>query len=818
MNRTARWSLLCLVFLLCVAGAQAQRPPVSAEPQAPGRTAQVAPESVPTLPVPRLVKFAGVFKDEQGKAPGMVGVTFAIYKEQEGGAPLWLETQNVELDEQGHYSVLLGATKNEGLPLELFSSGEPRWLGVQVNLPKEVEQPRVLLVSVPYALKAADAETLGGKPFSAFVLATPPSEGGAGASKAPNAAATTAGAAATIGGGGTQNVVAKFDATGVNVINSSISDNGGRINAGEGIDFSSDFSFVGNANPTATGRVQMFDRAFVGFVVRGLNVLFETLQGTPAVPTEVMRVTQAGNVGIGTTTPSQKLEVGGNLKISGGGNALVFPDGSVMGSAATGVGGGTITGVTAGTGLTGGGTAGGVTLGIASGGVTNALLAANSVSNANIADGSLAPAKITGTAATLSANSFTGNQSITGNVSLTGNLALPNTTSATAGVITLGGARFLQNFGTNNTFVGAFAGNTSPSLTGGFNTGVGANALFSNATGLQNAAFGFDALTSNTMGNNNAAFGSNALQANTTGFQNAAFGSNALAANNPDPTFPGTAINNSAFGNAALQANTTGLDNSAFGAAALVANTTGLDNSAFGAVALVANTTGGLNAAFGEGALNFNDTGNNNSAFGAGALLNLRGASSSNIGIGANAGSTLQTGSNNIYIGNSGVSIESNTIHLGSGQTATFIAGIFNQTSANGVAVLVNSNSQLGTTTSSRRFKHEIADLGAESDLLLKLRPVAFYYKPELDDTQTRQYGLVAEEVAQVAPQLVVFDKDGAPQTVRYHFVNAMLLNEVQKQRAIIVRQESKIQDLAARLAKLEALLAAGPQGPATKQ
>src|SRR5713226_1948877 len=172
MKRTMRWAWMGLLFSLGlgVAGTQAQQP-VAAEPQAPSRTVQTPSELVPTLPVPRLVKFAGVFKDEQGKArTGVVGVTFALYKEQEGGAALWLETQNVELDEQGRYTVLLGATKSEGLPLELFSSGEPRWLGAQVNLPKELEQPRVLLVSVPYALKAADAETLGGKPLSSFVL------------------------------------------------------------------------------------------------------------------------------------------------------------------------------------------------------------------------------------------------------------------------------------------------------------------------------------------------------------------------------------------------------------------------------------------------------------------------------------------------------------------------------------------------------------------------------------------------------------------------------------------------------------------------
>src|SRR6267378_2705014 len=175
MNWTMRGVGVGLLFSLGwgAAGMQAQQP-VSAEPQAPSRTVQTPAELVPALPVPRLVKFAGVFKDELGKArTGVVGVTFAIYKEQEGGAALWLETQNVELDEQGRYTVLLGSTRSEGLPLGLFTTGEPRWLGVQVNLPKEVEQPRALLVSVPYALKAADAETLGGMPLSAFVLAQP---------------------------------------------------------------------------------------------------------------------------------------------------------------------------------------------------------------------------------------------------------------------------------------------------------------------------------------------------------------------------------------------------------------------------------------------------------------------------------------------------------------------------------------------------------------------------------------------------------------------------------------------------------------------
>jgi hypothetical protein len=125
--------------------------------------------------VPRLVKFAGVVKDDVGHAKtGVVGVTFGIYKDQEGGAPLWLETQNVQADNKGNYTALLGSTKVEGLPAELFTSNEARWLGVQIE--GQAEQPRVIFVSVPYALKAVDAETLGGKPISAFQLAAPQSD------------------------------------------------------------------------------------------------------------------------------------------------------------------------------------------------------------------------------------------------------------------------------------------------------------------------------------------------------------------------------------------------------------------------------------------------------------------------------------------------------------------------------------------------------------------------------------------------------------------------------------------------------------------
>jgi hypothetical protein len=470
---------------------------------------------------------------------------------------------------------------------------------------------------------------------------------------------------------------------------------------------------------------------------------------------------------------------------------------------------------------------------------------------------------------------------LAGSVGLSGNLDLPNT-SASVGIITLGGVPFLHNFGTLDTFVGSQAGNTSMTgmgnsafgtwalsgnttgnwnsafgiralqnnSTGELNSAVGVAALSSNTTGFQNSAFGNAALRDSTTGSYNSAFGMSALQSSTTGSNNSAFGSYALFNNSTGDNNSAVGLRalsenttgsaNSAFGNGALQANTAGEGNSAvgavalwsnttasynsaFGNGALQANTTGDYNSAFGFAALFKNTTGPSNSAFGVGALNSNTTGGGNSAFGNGALQSST-TGGSNVAVGATAGSNLTSGSNNVYIANSGAATESGVIHIGTAgvHTATYVAGISGQTSASGVAVYVNPDGKLGTATSSRRYKEQIADMSAESDVLLKLRPVSFYYRPELDETHLRQYGLVAEEVAEVAPELVAYDEDGAPQTVRYHFVNAMLLNEVQKQRRLVEEQRRLAEDqrqeneeqravnrgLEARLAKLEAVLA----------
>src|SRR5258707_214556 len=229
---------------------------------------------------------------------------------------------------------------------------------------------------------------------------------------------------------------------------------------------------------------------------------------------------------------------------------------------------------------------------------------------------------------------------------------------------------------------------------------------------------------------------------------------------------------NTAEGAVALARLTSGSYNTAMGYQALVSNTTGFYNTGTGVNALAINTAGGFNTADGPFALVSNTTGN------------------ANIGLGTNAGSNLTTGGNNIDIGNSGVAAEANIIRIGPAgtQSATFIAGISGATASGGAAVLVNSNGQLGTITSSRRFKQEIKPMDKASEAILALRPVTFRYKQEIDPKGIPQFGLVAEEVEQVNPDLVARDEKGQVYTVRYEAVNAMLLNEFLKEHQKVER------------------------------
>ena len=445
----------------------------------------------------RVVKFSGTLRNAAGEPlQGILGIEFSLYGNQLGGTPLWIETQNVQLDAQGNYTVLLGSTKAEGLPIELFATNETRWLGVQVQ--GESEQPRVLLVSVPYALKAADADTLGGLPLSAFVLANPDAQSGA--------AAKT---------GATRNAV--------------------------------------------------------------------------------------------TTLPAA-LDT-----------------------------------------------------------------------------------------ATLGANIFTATQSISN-----GNLELPNSTSSSSGVVSLGGTSFLHNFGTSNTFVGQSAGNFA--MTGINNTASGKTSLSSNTSGSNNTANGMRAMFSNTSGSWNSASGAFALQANTNG------------------------SGNTASGYFALQSNTSGNGNTASGYFSMFSNTNGFWNTASGSSTLQSNTSGGGNTASGYSALQSNTTGNNNTANGYFALQSNT-TGSNNIAVGNLAGVTTitqmanKTGSNNTFLGvNSGPGVDGTTTPL---INATAI-GANAVVSANNSLVLgsingvngANSTVNVGIGTSTPSQRLEVAGTAKVSALM----------------------------------------------------------------------------------------------------
>ncbi len=332
----------------------------------------------------------------------------------------------------------------------------------------------------------------------------------------------------------------------------------------------------------------------------------------------------------------------------------------------------------------------------------------------------------------------------------------------------IGAGTLLANTANSNTATGA--GALLSNTTGTANTANGAFALFSNINGDSNNAFGFEALFSNTTGSANTANGSVALFSNTTGYANTANGSSALATN------------------------TTGFQNTADGAFALLGNTTGNNNTADGYGALSSNTTSDYNTATGYQALGSNTTGSNNTADGYQSLANN---TTGSFNVALAGGFNLTGGDFNIDIGNDGVDGDSGVIRIGSSccQSSTFIAGIYGVTASGGAAVYVNSSGQLGTLTSSARFKEEIKPMNNTSEAILGLRPVTFRYKKQVDPARTSQFGLVAEDVEKVNPDLVVHDKEGNAYSVRYEAVNAMLLNEFLKEHRRVERQERQLQE-----------------------
>jgi trimeric autotransporter adhesin len=570
--------------------------------------------------VPTVVKFSGVLTESGGAR--IVAATFSMYADPRSDTPLWQETQPIAVDVDGRYAVLLGTTQPGGIPATVFANGEARWIGVAVE--GQVEQGRVALVSVPYALKAEDATTVGGKPLSAFVLAgdrtgvgpdgltyvnarvltaglggPPPPQGGSGAASAATA--------------GTANYLALFtDAT--NLGNSAFYQTpAGRVGVNttaptapfhlvsteqpsalfdtySGVNVLGTLPVVYRAargTPTTPAAVQT-DDILGGLAVRGFNgtaftggrgqVMFKAAEnwttiangtylsfatepiGAATLAAERMRILADGRVGIGTTAPEQLLTVNGVVQSTTGG--FKFPDGTAM-----------------------------------------------------------------LTAVRLGANTFTATQTISN-----GNLMLPSTAGSSSGVVWIGGEPFLHaSGGATNTFLGSMAGD-SFTTTGAGNVGVGYEALRMTTSGSANTAVGSQAMQDNTTGFNNTAVGANALAGNLTGTWNTAVGTAALQLNSANA--------NTALGALTLTKNTSGMNNVAAGHGALLNNTIGGDNAAVGSQALLNNTEGTWNTAVGAGAAQLNSTGQSNTAMGHQALY------SNQVGAGNSAFGALALGAN----------------------------------------------------------------------------------------------------------------------------------------------------------------------------
>ncbi len=530
-------------------------------------------------------------------------------------------------------------------------------------------------------------------------------------------------------------------------------------------------------------------------------------------------VSTGGDVGIGTTSPAAKLEVAGTARVTdtltlnpSGDQAVDVSTGSIYkggvlfahtrgGSANTALGQQALAGVTTGTSNTASG---------------YRALFTNTTGINNTASGVRALHQNTSG----DRNTASGYRSLYSNTAgfdntATGAAALRSNTAGNRNTANGEAALRSNTIGVHNTAVGARALYSND--IGSRNTASGYAALFSNTSGVRNTATGTRALFSNANGTNNTACGYQALYSNTFAVANTAVGSGALFAN--------TGEDNTALGASSLAANTTGHRNTACGNLALFTNTVGAFNTAIGSEALRDNTTGVSSTAIGFRALWDNTTGHNNLAIGYRALSsNTNG--NMNIAIGRHAGSQVSE-SYNIAIGNEGVEDEERTIWVGTSgtHTRTFVAGIRGVTTdvADAIPVVVDSSGQLGTVSSSRRFKKDIADMGERTERLLELRPVVFRYEPEQEVRNgdvSLEYGLIAEEVAEIFPDLVVYDEEGLPFTVKYHLLSSMLLNEMRKQSREIdelaeMRVElERLRDIESRLAAIESRssLAAGPR------
>ncbi len=700
-----------------------------------------------TTTVPRLIRFGGVARDLNGKPlTGTVGLTFLLYKDQEGGAPLWMETQNVQPDPRGNYTVQLGAEHSDGMPTDIFTSGEARWLGVQVQGQGQEEQPRVMLLSVPYALKAGDAQTVGGLPPSAFVLAAPPTANAASATAGSEAASVSPATSSDVTTtGGTVDTIPLFTSA-TNVQNSLLTQTG-----------TTAINVVGNLNLPALGTATAsagFNSRPQDFVASVFNS--STAKAVPqtfqwqAEPLNNDKSTATGTLNLlhasGTATPAET-----GLKIANNGQ-ITFAAGQTF---PTVTGNETVTGDL---------TASELISTVATGTAPLKVTSTTEVANLNA---SLLGGKAASAFATLGANTFTGNQTVNGNLSATGVVS--------ASSYQIGSEVFaFGNSSQENAFLG-FTGNTTN--TGGQNTATGTYALGANTTGSGNTAIGRQALGINTTGSYNTALGWNAGYSFPPGSNNTFVGANALE-------LYGAIYNNA----------------TAIGANAEVAASNALVlGSINGVNGASANTSVGIGTTAPAATLHLDLLDQNNGAF---DYLLIGNTSTKGLEFfDSGAGVDIRSFGVPLFINYAGqntlLNYTGGRVGIGTvGETPTNLLTLQN---GGGPAIADGWN-----TYSSRRWKTNIQTLHGALAKVEQLRGVSY----DLKANGQHEVGVIAEEVGAVVPEVVSYEKNGKDaQGVDYSRLTALLIEAVKQQQLEISALRRQLQRRAAKEAALESRL-----------
>jgi len=796
--------------------------------------------------VPTLVQFSGVLTSSNGKPlTEITGVTFSLYAAQQGGSALWMETQNVQPDANGQYTVMLGSTTSQGLPMSLFSSGQARWLEVQAQTEGQGPQPRVMLLSVPYAMTAGNAQTVGGLPASAFALAAPStstaSSSRAAGTTAPTKNAKPATSSDVTTSGGNINFIPLFSAA-TDIENSVLTQFGSGSTASLSVNHAVYLRTQKTTQGLTYGQIQLegAENTFTIHSCCSLNDAFVGGAGNVSAKDKsnnsgmgyraLSGNTGAWNAAFGAWSLASNSSGDGNAAVGyqagGGGETLTA---NTTGSYNTFIGYNTVPSTTT--------------------QVTNATaIGANAAVGENNA---MVLGSINGVnGATASTNVGIGTSTPAYALDVSG-------TINSASQYNLAGNPFaFGSFGNANVFLG-FSGNAT--LTSTQNTGTGYQALENLSIGSLDTAYGFYALHANTTGPQNTALGALALATNVSGQDNTAVGASALGSNTASYNTAvgyealegnGTGQFNTATGYTALEVNTNSY-NTADGAFALLNNSTGYGNVASGVDALEANTGGIFNTAAGYHALSFS-TGSYNVGNGYQALNNNI-AGSFNTAEGENAGITADSSNMatnlNTFLG-AQAEVSTGTLAnvtvlganalvgsgSGSGATGTNstaigayasvtgpnamvlgpITGVNNCTAANNCATV---NVGIGTTApsniftigkgfgmaiadgwstySSRRWKTNIKTLPDALSRVEQLRGVSY----DLKDSGKHEIGVIAEEVGKVVPEIVMYEENGKDaRGVDYSRLTALLIEATKEQQALIRKQQQQIRTQQAQL------------------